>query len=490
MRIARGISGLLVTVLLAGFTAQSDLSSADRTSFRNAATHLVQPNIVLIVTDDQTMESVAKMQYVSSRTDWIDFREAFVQNALCCPSRATILSGQYDTRTQVGNNAQADLFNAKETVGVWLQRAGYRTGYFGKYFNGYRGKAVKPGWDDWHVPYISGTQNFYYQYNYPLNANGVMEQYGTSTADYLGNVITRKAVAFITASTNSPFFVYFSPVATHFPWRASPERVGMFRYSAVTQGPNFNEADMTDKPAWIQQRPQLDATAIARVENQRRKEWAGAVSIDDEILQIDNALRAAGVFHNTVMIFMSDNGYSFGEHRWTTKRCEYDECSRTPLLVRYPGQTGRDVDHLISNVDIAPTIAAIAGTVPTLSQDGASFLPLVLNESLGWRDSLLLHWPGGDIQGNQGTPGVIPQFWGVRTASWKYVEFDTGERELYDMAADPYELTNRADDPGYAAAQADLKAKLDALKAAAGASSIPRNADMPSVGPLPRLDFG
>jgi N-acetylglucosamine-6-sulfatase len=163
-----------------------------------------------------------------------------------------------------------------------------------------------------------------------------------------------------------------------------------------------------------------------------------------------------------------------------------------PLLVRYPGLAARhDAAHLVSNVDIASTISQLAGATPAIPQDGASLVPLILGQDVPWRDSLLLHWPGGDMEGAPGQPDSMPQFWGVlaRTSDgglWKYVELDTGERELYDELADPDELTNLVDDPSDAAVQADLQARLATLKTQAGASSSPaaRRPDQPVPGPV------
>jgi arylsulfatase A-like enzyme len=187
---------------------------------------------------------------------------------------------------------------------------------------------------------------------------------------------------------------------------------------------------------------------------------------------------------------MTDNGYAFGSHRWERKRCEFNECGQTPMLIRYPGLAGRhDSTHLVSNVDLAATITALAGTAPpaTVAQDGHSFAPLILGQPVSaWRNALLLHWPGGDMEGRAGQPDSMPQFWGVLGQAsdggwWKYVEVDTGERELYDQAADPFELDNRYGDPDVAAVQAELAATLAGLKAQAGATATLRT-DRPVPG--------
>jgi arylsulfatase A-like enzyme len=453
---------------------------------------LTRPNIVLVLTDDQTMGSVARMPYVSSRTDWISFDRAYISNGLCCPSRATILKGQYDTRTLVGTNAQGMLLDERETLPVWLRRAGYQTGLFGKYLNQYpfgRGLYVPPGWSQWQAAYNAGPNwGIYNQYHWKLNANGRSQTYLNAPRDYMPTVLTNRLISWINskASSRQRFFAMYTPTATHGPWRASPTRQGTMADERVTAPPNFN-AVADDQPTYLQLQPPLDEATMAA---ERRREWEAAASVDDTIRRIDTALRRAGVFDNTVLIFMTDNGYAFGSHRWERKRCEFNECGQTPMLIRYPGLAPRhDTEHLVSNVDLAATISGLAGTTPPPSapQDGTSFLPLILDQPVSsWRNSLLLHWPGGDMEGRPGRPDSMPQFWGVLGQAsdggwWKYVEVDTGERELYDEDADPYEMDNRYGDPDVAAVQAELAATLAGLKAQAGATATLRT-DRPVPG--------
>jgi arylsulfatase A-like enzyme len=485
--------GPLAVVVVVVFVAVALLVPVGVTA-RAAA--LVRPNIVLVLTDDQTMESVARMPYVSSRTNWISFDRAYINNALCCPSRATILTGRYDTHTRVGTNAEGRLLDERETLPVWLRRAGYQTGLFGKYLNAYpfgRGLYVPPGWTNWQAAYNSAGWGIYSQYHWKLNSNGVSSSHGTAPADYMPTVLTNRLRSWINAraAAHTPFFAIYTPTATHGPWTASPSRKGTLANAPGPRSPSFNVV-APDQPAYLQAQPLLDG---ATMDAARRKEWEAAASVDDTIRQIDTALRNAGVFNNTILIFMTDNGYAFGNHRWERKRCEFTECNATPMLVRYPGLPGRhDTTHLISNVDMAATISAMAGATP-VRQDGLNFLPLILGQQVPWRDDVLLHWPGGDMEGRSGQPDSMPQFWGVLAQTsgggfWKYIELDTGERELYDQNADPDELDNRAGDPSVADVQAELAARLAALKADAGVSATAAlRADMPVAGTVgPDLD--
>jgi N-acetylglucosamine-6-sulfatase len=494
-------AGLVVAVFALVGTLTFVVSHAQTNATASAAP-LTKPNIVYILTDDQSMESVAKMPYVSSQTDWISFDKAYINNGLCCPSRATILSGQFDTHTGVGNNLQGKNLQEKELLPVWLQRAGYTTGMFGKYLNSYpfgRGNYVPAGWNNWQVVYNKAPYGIYSQYNYYLNNNGKSVFYGGSSnpANYMVNVEANKMVTFIKnqAKTGKPFFAEFTPTATHGPWTASPTRKNTMNNVPVTLPPNFNVV-AANQPAYLKvQHVNTAATAIS----ERRREYAAAASVDDAIKSIDDALKSAGVFNNTIEIFMTDNGFSFGDHQWERKRCEYNECGQTPMLIRYPGLAARhDTTHLVSNVDMATTISELAGATPTTPQDGMSFAQLILGQDIPtWRDSVLLHWPGGDEDGKSGQVTSMPQFWGVLSTAdsgyWKYVEVDTGEKELYDENADPYEMNNLYNNPSYATVQADMLAKLQVLKtqagAAPGSAAAKLNTDMPAPGiPGPDLD--
>jgi len=178
-----------------------------------------------------------------------------------------------------------------------------------------------------------------------------------------------------------------------------------------------------------------------------------------------DALEERGILDDTVIFYLTDNGFSFGEHRWVGKQCPYEECIRTPFLVRFPGAASHLDPHLVSNVDVAPTVADLARVAPEPRPDGRSLLPLLAGTDAGpWRDGVLIEWVGDP---------VVPPWWGVRTEGLVYVELGTGERELYDLAgvagpADPFELDNRAGDPGYAAIGAGLSGLLARLRAGGG----------------------
>lgn len=447
---------LFIKFLVCVFTVIAGLLLRDnlRISSSANAQSLTQPNIVLIVTDDQNFESLSHMPYTSGRTDWIDFKNAFFNVSGCCPSRASILTGQLSHHTGVETNQDAQRFKADNTLATWLQAAGYKTSLIGKYLNGYpwaQGSAViPPGWNNWEV--LSGTSSASWYYNYTLNENGVNKSYGATDADYSTDVFAKKAKTFIQNQTG-PFFLMITPVSPHEPSTVATRYLSA-PLGVIPRFPNFNEADVSDKPLWVQG---LTLKNGQTMDYSRGKAYRSLLAVDDMVHDIFDTLSTQGILNNTVIIFMTDNGYSFGEHRWADKGCVYEECMRTPLLIRYPGQAGRNVNELAQNIDIAPTIQKLTGAIPTLAQDGKSLLPFLLNQTpSSWRTGILLRWIGV-------SNFAIPGFWAIRTDQYKYVELNTGEKELYDLIADPYELENRANQPAYATIQADLAIKLQNL---------------------------
>jgi arylsulfatase A-like enzyme len=376
-----------------------------------------------------------------------------------------LLTGQYSHHHHVEENTQGKNLDESNTLATWLQASGYRTSLIGKYLNGYpfgRGLYKPPGWDNWQV--FTGEPDYY---NYKLYENGVTHSFGSATSDYSTDVLTNKAVDFINASSAQPFFLFFAPKTPHNPFNEPTPRhtndpactdVG----TAAFDRPNFAEADVSDKPEWVQKRP-LPNVGAERANRKHQCEML--LALDDDVQSIFTALTNKGVLDNTVVVYMTDNGYANGRHRFSTKRCEYEECIETPLLVRYPGFTPHTVDQMATNVDIAPTFAELAGATPGIHQDGYSLVPLLDQSVTTWKQDdagVLIEYIGF---GNPSDPSPVPGYWGVRTRQYKYVELSTGEKELYDLTADPWELQNRADDPALASVQQQLKKQLNALKA-------------------------
>ncbi len=427
------------------------------------------PTIVLILDDDQRADTIQYMPILQRElVAWgVTFTNAFVTTPLCGPSRASLLRGQYAHNTGVLTNGGGDLpaeregrhpggaeaFDDRSTLATWLKAAGYRTGLFGKYLNGYMRLTtrVPPGWDEW-VVFAGGY------FGYPLNDNGVVRRVGSEPDDYGTDVIARRAVSFIERGGTAPLFVYLAPFAPHDPATPHPQDAAAFRDLTPWRPPSYNEADVSDKPQWVRRLPSLTAARQVEGDEFRRRQLRSLQAVDRAIGQVIEALRRTGRLENSTILFTADNGLSWGEHRWLDRKsCPYEECVRVPFVVRGPGiPAGRTDPHFVLNIDVAPTFADLAGVRPGLPVDGRSLLSLLRGADPGWRGEILLeYW------------GAAALTWSaIRTERWKYVEYENGDRELYDLVADPYEMTNVVDFPQVGAVLPDLRRRLDALRRA------------------------
>jgi N-acetylglucosamine-6-sulfatase len=407
------------------------------------------PNIVVMVTDDQPYGSVEKMPWLS-RAGFTEFDQAHVNNPLCCPSRATILSGRYSHNTGVEDNRTGHLLDDTQTIATWLDGADYETGLFGKYLNGYPfGRGVgwaPPGWDTFRVVRSAGYQD--------VDLRSDKGRWRPTTG-YSTDVLAAEAIDFV-RDAPEPFFAFVTPYGPHAPFEAAERHQGLFD-GAPVELPFFNER-ASGAPAFWKNRPPLGE---ARVKNAVRSQWEALRSEDEALQQIAGVIAERGLKDNTVIVLISDNGYSLGAHRWMSKGCAYDGCTHVPLMIRTPGATDRQVTSQVSNVDLAPTLAELAG-VETPPLDGRSLVPY-LNGHEEERALLLHHrTEGTKVDGN---PSQVPSFWGIRTDGWKYVEYTkTGARELYDLNADPGELRNLARKPRFDEVEADLRRQMIALR--------------------------
>jgi arylsulfatase A-like enzyme len=447
-----------------------------------AAAAPVRPNILVIETDDQTLESMRVMHNVKSLIGGdrgVTFRNSFVNFSLCCPSRATFLTGQYMHNHHVRGNEAPDggferfnALHADNNLAVWLQDAGYYTGLIGKYFNGYANEPpVPPGWSEWGVAPVG-----YGAYDYPLNENGTIVEYGDDPADFKQDVLTGKAVDFVNrrAPVAEPFFLWLTYTAPH--WsppdpnpnppsdcrhaaKPAPRHANAFDDEPLPMPPNFNEADVSDKPTGIRTRPRLDASQIAGIQRRYRCELESLLSVDEGVEQVVDALKANAELSTTVVIFTSDNGFFHGEHRIPRdKQHVYEESIRVPLLMRGPAAgipRGVRVDDLVINADLAPTIVDLADASAGKVMDGRSLLPIAKNPGIARRRRLLIE---------------EPRFKAIRTQRYLYSERANGEKELYDLSDDPYELRNRYKHTSYRSARRKLAARLAELKGCAGSS--------------------
>jgi N-acetylglucosamine-6-sulfatase len=452
-----------------------------------------RPNFVIILSDDQRWDTVDATHQVPGRPGYVmphvkseltdsgvTFTEGYVTTSLCCPSRTSILTGEYAHDTGIHDNSPpdggAEVFDDHCTLARWLKAQGYKTGFVGKYLNGYASLSpcIPPGYDDWHVQ----VQVRFYDYD--LNDNGTITHHGSDPADYSGDVMTRKAVDFIHAAgaEGRRFFLHVSQKAPHAPATPAPRHLGLFAGIAPFRPPNYGEADVSDKPAWVQSLT-WDARGCAacppgkqcdacETDEFRQKQLESLQAVDEGVASIMGALRDIGQDASTLVIYTSDNGFSWGSHRWKPKTCPYEECIRVPMIMRYPDLVAgapRTDGRIVLNIDFAPTIAELAGVVPDTLVNGRSVAPLLDDTAASWRTVFLNeHW-NGKIPDNGLVKGK------VNGTTWKYVEYVTGERELYGLDPDPYELSNRWNDPtcatekNCAAAKATLPPSLHDLQA-------------------------
>lgn len=417
--------------------------------------------------DDLNFATVQQMPELRSSVieEGASFQNTFISYPLCCPSRATILTGLYAHNHDVRGNAPPDggfqKFRSEgyeeSTIAVRLQQSGYETGLFGEYLNYYLDEDpthVPPGWDEWHA---RGDIAYY---EYELNENGEIVSYGNDTEDYFTDVLTRKATDFVRRVTadSQPFFLYLAPAAPHEPATPATRHQGAFADEEAPRSPSFDEEDVSDKPSWIREIDSLSDEQISEIDDRYRNWLATMLAVDEMVASLVRELRVAGELDNTFIFFTSDNGYHQGEHLIDYgKNTPYEESARVPLFVRGPGvAAGSKVERLALNTDFAPTFADLAGI--GFSADGRSLIPLLSGEDPLWRTAVLLEGFSG---------GSPPSYEAVRTETHKYVEYDNGETELYDLEADPYELENLPNITDLALV-ADLNTKLNALRSCAG----------------------
>ena len=453
-----GLVGLLV---VAGVQLRSERGAASngRTSGLPASARAAtsQPNIVILLTDDQRTDEMAHMPTLHSQLidKGVTFDRSFVVDPLCCPARISLLRGQTSHTTSVWNVTGTyggwprvhKVQLEGSTLATWLHAAGYRTALVGKYLNEYTDLSyVPPGWDYWRALLEQPYEDF------TVSENGTPRQW---TGVYNTTVMTDYADQFIRGTpATQPLFLYLSYIAPHEPTIPDAKYQNDPRCLDVRHdgGPAFNEADVSDKPPYIRKRALFSPAdqqtyGVVRPQNACRT----LLSVDDGLTSVIDALTDTGRMSSTMFIYTSDNGILDGEHRHHEKKVPYEESIRVPLVVRYDPITAGVARHdpdMVLNIDIAPTLMSLDGlsvrpgcpTPPygtcTGAFDGRSFLPLLTGTSTQWRTKFLIeHW-------DDPTKPGIPTYCGVRTLRYKFVHYRTGDEELYDLKADPHELTN------------------------------------------------
>jgi N-acetylglucosamine-6-sulfatase len=463
-----------------------------------------RPNVVVLMTDDQTVADLEAMPRTHALlgAGGVTFDRSYVSYPVCCPSRATFLSGQYAHNHNVLGlhppTGGYGRFDALESLPVWLERAGYHTAHVGKYLNGYGTDTPAdppPGWSDWYGTVDDST---YRMWGFTLNENGEQRTYGAlfdeDPRSYQTDVLARKAIDVIQrrADAAQPLFLSVAFLAPHHEGsgvrsatgrivRAAPRHAGSLATKPFRRPPGFNERDVSDKPFFLRRKPRLGPVEIARIANNYRARQESLLAVDEAVTEIAAALRETGQLDNTYLLLTSDNGFMQGEHRVPTgKMLPYDPSTQVPLLVRGPGLPQDEVSQaLVGNVDLAPTILEIAGAISTKPLDGRSLLALARDPTFEPPRSLL-HETGGQRfvrridQDTTGAPPIreLRSYRAIRTNRWLYVEYRGGMRELYDLDQDPHQLRSLHRKRAYTRVQSRLARRLARLARCAGSECL------------------
>jgi N-acetylglucosamine-6-sulfatase len=479
---------LSFTALVAGGCLGSETAQEERGTEATAD----KPNIIFVLADDLDFASAQKMPNLRSllAEEGVTFEGAFASYPICCPARATILTGLYSHNHNVkGNKRPAGGFekfvsegHEERTIAARLQEEGYRTALIDKYLNGYGTSDpsyVAPGWDEWYAK----PGRFEY-YDYELNVNGELVSYGSEEEDYLTDVLSEHANDFVrrAAAEDEPFFAYVAPTAPHSPATPAERHEGVFSDEEAPRPPSFGEEDVSDKPAWVQDLEPVSEREASRIDERYRERLESMLAVDEMVASLVKELEAVGELDNTYIFFTSDNGFHLGTHRLGHgKKTPYEEAVHVPLFVRGPEiPAGTKMEDLVLDTDLAPTLAELGG-LEGFEADGRSLLPLMRGEDPSWRSAVLLEAfldgrsarAGEDEQAEdekvagkdrgEGSRTDQTAFTAVRTKTHKYVEHENGEKELYDLEADPYELDSihESADPSLIE---DLKTRLEALR--------------------------
>jgi arylsulfatase A-like enzyme len=491
-----------------------------------------RPSFVVIQTDDQTLDELyasfgqPRLQAMPNTLNLIakrgeTFNNYYVSYPLCCPSRVSLLTGRYSHNNGVKGNVQPNggyfgfSFRAayKHNLAVWLQNAGYRTIHVGKFLNGYgdepfdNGTTIPPGWSAWHT--VEKADTTHYFYGYSLNDNGQIDgPYGDSgsweTREYgarddIGcpfapanglpcyyetDTLTSIATAELQGtSPEQPFYLQLDYTAPHGDFRhpagpePAPRHYDWFKGAPLphSRSEGFDEGNVTDNPRFIREAPYLSLSDIHTYRVYYDKVLESLRSVDDGVKQLIDTLGSLHRLRNTYVIFTSDNGFFFGEHRLIGgKFLAYEPSTHLPFLIRGPHiRPGSESNELVGNIDIAPTVLELASAKADKSIDGRSMVPFMRDpalrtlrpylfesfvESSDVEEQGAIAEPGDQSSRNtaRNRPGASASilappkdYEGIRLGPYKYIAWPDGEKELYDLEKDPYELHNIVRVPNY-----------------------------------------
>ena len=445
----RGLAGLLLASLL--------LSACQFVPPLPKIVNKNRPNFVIIVSDDQRYDTMDYMPRTKRLIfdAGVTFSKGYATTPLCCPSRASILTGMYAHDHGVHTNT-APL--TQTTVIERLHQSGYYTGMVGKYLNSWDG-ARRNEFDYWAVFEGHGASIYFDQ---RINLNGVWEV----RPGYITYVLRNYAVEMARQATqqDKPFVLIFTPNAPHDPADPAPGDETLYTDLSPYRPPSYNEQDLSGKPDWLQNSPPMKG--MKRLDAFRIKQLQSLNSLDQAIASFLNVLSEAGKLDNTLVIYLSDNAVFWGEHQLQGKTYGYEEAIHVPFAARFPPLQSqpRVENRLVANIDIAPTLYDLAGLAIPPNVDGRSLVPLLKGGSSSWRDALLIEgWPEPPSGGEQGVDQstAIHPYAAIHTERYVYIETEGDRSELYDLADDPYQLHNQADNPAFAKIVADLQKRLE-----------------------------
>lgn len=468
-------------------------------------------NIVLILTDDHRWDAMGFAGHPFVETPHMDalarggahMRNAFVTTSLCSPSRASILTGLYAHRHRVVDNNNP-VPTSLTFFPQYLQQAGYETGFVGKWHMGSDSDAPQRGFNHWVSFKGQGT---YWPNPDGLNINGQkVPQKG-----YLTDELTDYAVDWLKArSGDKPFMLYLAHKAVHtdalpdktgrgklllpgtmdqmgFP--GAPRHAGRYKDRPFTPPLTMalTKRNYADKPMWVQNRrnsrhgvelPMGHPTPVAVL---YRQYMEALLAVDDSVGRVMDMLRQKGMLDSTIVIYMGDNGYAWGEHGMVDKRAAYEESMRVPMIVHCPEliKGGTTVAQMVANLDIAPTLLEAAGLEFPRAMDGRSFLPLVRGQSIPWRERLLYeyYW--------EWNYPMTPTIHALRGERYKYIRpygvWDT--EELYDLQNDPHEITNLIRSKEHQPIIREMKEQLFRTLEETGGMYLPMSADRGAQAP-------
>lgn len=490
------------------------VTASSRTTV-DAALARPRPNIVVLLTDDQTLESMRAMPRVNSllAEQGTTFARAFNTFPLCCPARATLLTGQYAHNHGVVNNVAVRAAPARpiggsgaldhtNTLATWLHDGGYQTAHVGKYLNCWGNDtsncragapSVPPGWDHWFGLIDPYPSNYGY-FEFDVLEDDEVRHIGPADGIYQTDVLADRAVADVRrmAASDRPFFLNVWPQAPHAgrgstaPSSSSPapapRHTGLFTTEQPPSSPSVGETDVSDKPSYIRCGIGLTAGApaapgcgaaptstwtAAGLTATYRATLQSLQAVDEMVERVVQALDQTGELDNTIIVYTSDNGFLFGEHRLNFRKVvPYEESVHVPLIIRGPGfPAGHVAEQIVGNIDLAPTLTSLAGVEARRVMDGRPLVALAQDPSVADQRAILLEdWPVGAFV------GIPPHYDGIRTSRDVYLEYANGEREYYDLEADPFQLTSRHADPLTQTRRQALAALLAQLKPCAGTS--------------------